>query len=77
MRADLLPYVVDASPYKQGRFLPGSRIPVVAEQHLREDRPDVVLVLPWNLREEITAQLAYVRDWGGRFATAIPMLDVA
>lgn len=77
VRADLLPYVVDASPYKQGRFLPGSHIPVVAEQRLREDRPDVVLVLPWNLREEITAQLAYVRDWGGRFATAIPMLDVA
>jgi SAM-dependent methyltransferase len=77
VRPDLLPYVVDASPHKQGRFLPGSRIPVVTEQRLREDRPDVVLVLPWNLREEITAQLAYVRDWGGRFATAIPVLDVA
>ena len=76
IRADLLPYVVDASPHKQGRFLPGSRIPVVDEQRLREDRPDIVLVLPWNLREEITAQLAYVREWGGRFATAIPVLDV-
>ncbi|RNF84262.1 class I SAM-dependent methyltransferase [Montanilutibacter psychrotolerans] len=76
VRRDLLPYVVDASPHKQGRFLPGSRIPVVAEQHLRDDRPDVVLILPWNLREEITAQLAYIREWGGRFATAVPAMEI-
>lgn len=75
VRPDLLPYVVDASPHKQGRFLPGSRIPVVAEDVLRRDRPDVVLVLPWNLREEITAQLAYIRGWGGRFAVAVPALE--
>lgn len=72
VRGDLLPYVVDASPHKQGRFLPGSRIPVVGEARLREDRPDCILILPWNLREEITAQLAYARDWGARFATAVP-----
>lgn len=77
VRPDLLPYVVDASPHKQGRYLPGSRIPVVAEQRLRDEQPDVVLILPWNLREEITAQLAYVREWGGRFATAVPDMATA
>lgn len=76
VRPDLLPYVVDASPHKQGRFLPGSRIPVRAPQVLREDRPDIVLILPWNLRDEIVAQWAEVRGWGGRFATAIPALHV-
>lgn len=72
VRADLLPYVVDRNPAKQGKFLPGSRIPVVDEAHLRADRPDVVLILPWNLREEVVAQLAYIREWGGRFAVAVP-----
>lgn len=72
VRPDLLPYVVDASPHKQGRFLPGSRIPVVAEALLRRDKPDVVLVLPWNLMPEIEQQLEYVRVWGGGFATAVP-----
>lgn len=76
VRPDLLPYVVDASPHKQGRFLPGSRIPVLAPQRLLDDRPDVVLILPWNLRDEIVAQLAAVRGWGGRFATAVPHLQV-
>jgi len=76
VRPDLLPYVVDASPHKQGRFLPGSRIPVVAESQLRATRPDVVLILPWNLRHEICSQLDYVREWGGRFATAVPHLEL-
>jgi SAM-dependent methyltransferase len=76
VRRDLLPYVVDASPHKQGRYLPGSRIPVVAEDRLRDERPDVVLILPWNLRTEIVNQLAYVRAWGGRFATAIPAMTI-
>ncbi|MGN6520460.1 MAG: methyltransferase domain-containing protein [Dokdonella sp.] len=76
VRRDLLPFVVDASPHKQGRYLPGSRIPVVAEARLLEARPDVVLILPWNLRAEIVEQLAYIRDWGGRFAVAVPRLDV-
>jgi len=76
VRTDLLPYVVDASPHKQGRFLPGSRIPVLPPQHLLEDRPDVVLILPWNLRDEIVGQLAAVRGWGGKFATAVPQLRV-
>ncbi|AKJ31001.1 class I SAM-dependent methyltransferase [Caldimonas brevitalea] len=76
VRPDLLPYVVDASPHKQGRYLPGSRIPVVAESHLREHRPDVVLILPWNLRDEIVAQLGYIATWGGRVATAVPHLQL-
>lgn len=76
VRPDLLPYVVDRNPAKQGKFMPGSRIPIVAEDQLKADRPDFVLILPWNLREEVTAQLAYVRDWGGRFVTAVPRLIV-
>ena len=77
VRRDLLAYVADASPHKQGRYLPGARIPVVDEAHLRRMRPDFVVVLPWNLREEITAQLAYIRDWGGRFVFAVPRLEIA
>ena len=76
VRPDLLPYVVDASPHKQGRWLPGSRIPVVAEAHLRDMKPDFVVILPWNLRDEILKQLAYVRQWGGKFVTAVPSLRV-
>lgn len=75
VRSDLLAFVADASPHKQGRFLPGARIPVVDEQHLRDARPDFVVVLPWNLREEITAQLAYIREWGGQFVFAVPTLE--
>jgi SAM-dependent methyltransferase len=62
VRPDLLPYVVDRNPAKQGKFLPGSRIPIVAEERLRSDRPDRVVILPWNLKEEIVAQLSYIRD---------------
>jgi SAM-dependent methyltransferase len=77
VRADLLPYVVDRNPAKAGHFMPGSRIPIVAESRLREDRPDLIVILPWNLKDEVTAQLAYARDWGARFVTAVPSLHVA
>jgi SAM-dependent methyltransferase len=77
VKPDLLPYVVDASPHKQGRYLPGSRIEVVAEARLRADQPEFVIILPWNLKQEITEQLAYIRDWGGQFVTAVPHLEVA
>lgn len=77
VRPDLLPYVVDASPHKQGRYLPGSRIPVVTETRIHETRPDFVLILPWNLREEIKTQLAYIRAWGGRFVTCMPEREVS
>lgn len=76
VRPDLLPFVVDASPHKQGRHLPGSRIPVLGEAQLHAAKPDFVLILPWNLRGEIAAQLRYVRDWGGRFVTAVPALTI-
>lgn len=76
LRPDLLPYIVDLNPAKQGRFMPGSRIPIVEEPHLVADRPDVILILPWNLRAEITEQLAYARQWGARFATAVPQLCI-
>ena len=76
VRPDLLPYVVDASPHKQGRYMPGSRIPIVAESHLRDMKPDFVVILPWNLRQEIVEQLTYVREWGAKFVTAVPGLRV-
>ena len=77
VRSDLVPWVVDRNPAKQGRFLPGSRIPGVGEEIIREQRPDYILVLPWNLREEIKGQLDYARAWGVQFVTAIPTLEVA
>ena len=76
IRPDLLPYVVDKNPNKQGKYLPGSRIPIVPETHLRQQRPDYVVILPWNLKVEIMEQLSYVRDWGGRFVTAVPELQI-
>lgn len=74
--ADDLVCAFDANPAKQGRFLPGSHIPVLAPDQVSEVRPDYVLILPWNLKDEIMAQLAYVRDWGGRFVTASPTTRV-
>lgn len=76
VRPDLLPYVVDRNPAKQHKFLPASRIPIVDEIQLQQTKPDYVLILPWNLSTEIKAQLAYIRDWGGRFVTAVPELFV-
>jgi hypothetical protein len=76
IRSDLLSYTVDRSPYKQGMFLPGTHIPIHAPEKISETKPDYVLVLPWNLREEISAQLEYVRSWGGRLVFPIPALDV-
>ncbi|MEU7989138.1 class I SAM-dependent methyltransferase [Streptosporangium canum] len=76
VRADLLQYTVDRNPYKHGRFTPGARIPVLPPERIAEDRPDYVLVLPWNLREELTAQLSFVHDWGGRLVFPIPRLEI-
>jgi SAM-dependent methyltransferase len=77
IRADLLAYTVDRSPVKQGKFLPGTHIPIHAPDQLAKTRPDYVLVLPWNLRDELTRQLDYVRSWGGRLVFPIPTLDIA
>lgn len=72
----LLDFVVDRNPYKQGRFTPGSRVPVRAPEALAEAKPDFVLILPWNLRDEIVAEMAQVRDWGGRFVIPIPRVEI-
>jgi hypothetical protein len=77
IRGDLLPYTVDRNVHKQGLFLPGTHIPILSPDVLAEDRPDYVLVLPWNLRAEISAQLAYIREWGGRIVTPIPSLEIS
>ena len=76
VRPDLLPYVVDRSPGKQGKYMPGSRIPIVHEDHLWADKPDRIVILPWNLRDEVTAQLVQARSWGARFVVAVPTLEV-
>ncbi len=76
IRTDFVDYTVDRNPYKQGRFLPGTHIPIYSPEKLRETRPDYVLILPWNLRDEIMDQLAYVREWGGRFLVPIPRVEV-
>ncbi len=76
VRTDFIDYTVDRSPHKQGRFLPGTRIPIHAPERIGETRPDYVLILPWNLEREITGQLAYIREWGGKFVVPIPTVRV-
>jgi C-methyltransferase C-terminal domain/Putative zinc binding domain/Methyltransferase domain len=76
IRSDLLRYTVDRNPYKHGRFTPGMRIPIHAPERISEDRPDYVVVLPWNLRGELLEQLAYVGAWGGQLVFPIPTLEV-
>jgi len=76
IRSDLLAYTVDRSPVKQGKGLPGTHIPIYPPERIAETKPDYILVLPWNLRDEITEQLAYVRSWGGRLVFPIPALEV-
>jgi SAM-dependent methyltransferase len=74
---DLIEYTVDRSPFKQGRFLPGSHIPIYHPDRIRETKPDYVVILPWNLRDEIMAQLQFIREWGGRFVIPIPKVTVS
>lgn len=76
IRPDLLPCVVDRNPAKQNKYLPGSRIPIVDEFMIRQEKPDYVLILPWNLRQEVTEQLNYITEWGGKFVTAVPSLNI-
>ena len=76
IRTDLLSYTVDRSPVKQGKFLPGTHIPIYAPERLAETRPDYILVLPWNLREEISQQLSYVGSWGGKLVFPIPEFEI-
>lgn len=76
IRTDFLDFTVDANPYKQGKFTPGTRIPILAPPAIREARPDYVLILPWNLKDEISQQAAYIREWGGKFVVPIPEVHV-
>jgi 2-polyprenyl-3-methyl-5-hydroxy-6-metoxy-1,4-benzoquinol methylase len=76
IRSDFIEYTVDRSPHKQGHFLPGTHLPVYAPQKIKETMPDYVLILPWNIKEEIMAQMAYIREWGGRFVVPIPEVKV-
>ena len=76
IRSDFVDYTVDRNPYKHGKFLPGTHIPIFPPERIAETRPDYVLILPWNLKDEIIAQLSYVREWGGQFVVPIPEVQV-
>ena len=76
VRTDLIDYTVDRSPHKQGHFLPGVHIPIHSPEKVRETRPDYLLILPWNLREEVMEQMAFIREWGGKFVVPIPEVKV-
>jgi 2-polyprenyl-3-methyl-5-hydroxy-6-metoxy-1,4-benzoquinol methylase len=76
VRTDFIDYTVDRSPHKQGRALPGVHIPILHPDKIRETKPDYLLILPWNLRDEVMSQMAHVRDWGGRFVVPIPELTI-
>jgi SAM-dependent methyltransferase len=76
VRRDFIDYTCDLNPHKQGHFLPGSHIPIRSPEAILEDRPDVVLILPWNLKDEIVEQLSFIREWGGRFAARTPELTL-
>ena len=76
IKNDLIEFVVDANPNKQNKWLPASHIPVVNEDHLKAEKPDFVIILPWNLKTEITAQLSYIKEWGGQFVVPVPKLEL-
>lgn len=76
IRTDFLDYTVDRSPHKQGNFLPGTRIPIYAPDAIKETKPDYVLILPWNLKKEISGQMSFIKEWGGRFVIPIPEVTV-
>lgn len=76
IRTDFIDYTVDRNPHKQGFYLPGTRIPILNPEHIRETKPDYLLILPWNLKEEIMQQMDYIREWGGKFIVPIPEVQV-
>lgn len=76
IKNDLISFVVDANPHKQDKYLPGSHIPVVGEHCIKEHKPDFVIIFPWNLKEELTGQLSYIKEWGGKFVIPIPALEI-
>lgn len=76
VRNDVINFVVDASPHKQGKFLPGSHIPIVNEEEIKKNKPDFIIIFPWNIKEEIINQLNYIREWGGQFVISIPKFQI-
>jgi C-methyltransferase C-terminal domain len=76
VRTDFIDYTVDLSPHKQNSFLPGTHIPVYHPDKIKETKPDYLLILPWNLQQEIMGQMAVIREWGGRFVVPIPSVEV-
>lgn len=76
MRSDFVDYTVDRNPYKQGKFLPGTHIPIFPPEKIRDTKPDYVLILPWNFKDEIMEQMEYIRDWGGKFVVPIPEVRI-
>ena len=76
VRPDLLPYVVDRNPAKQGKFLPGSKIPITDVSNIKANKPDIIFILPWNVRDEIIEQLSYTQSWAAKFVTSVPSLRV-
>jgi hypothetical protein len=76
IKPDLLPFVCDAAPSKQGKFLPGSHIPILRPAAIKEHKPDTLLVLPWNLAEEIAREHSYIKEWGGKFVIAVPQISI-
>ena len=76
VKADMIDFVVDAAPIKQHKFLPGSHIPVVTEDKIKEEKPDYIIIFPWNIKEEIISQLQYIKEWDGKFVVAIPQVEI-
>ena len=76
IREDFVEYTVDRSPHKQGRYLPGTRIPIYEPARIAQTKPDYVLILPWNIRDEIVDQMAHIREWGGKFVIPIPRVEI-
>lgn len=76
IRRDFLDYTVDRNTFKQGKYLPGVHIPIYAPEKIKETKPDYIVILPWNLKDEIKQQLSFVKDWGGRFVIPIPELEI-
>ena len=76
VKKDLIEFIVDASPHKQGKFMPGSHIPIVDESFIKHEKPDFVLILPWNIKAEIIEQLSYIKEWNAEFVVAVPALKI-
>jgi len=76
IHSDLISYVVDKNPNKVGKYMPGSRLPIVEESTIRIDKPKYIVIFPWNIKEEVMSQLSYISEWNGNFVIAIPELEI-